>query len=157
MNIYISVCICMYTYISVLLMFLLLYIAFILIVTIFVVVVTMYCIMYHIYISNSLERTSALLVCIHTKFVKSQGLQALSASMKAAFFPRIPVPWPSESCSTCMVINRWYVKVHRKQIVQLQAACHTCHSAPSLASPLKRRWKTARHDPALLQNQNTSK
>ena len=62
---------------------------------------------------NSLERTSTLLVCIGTKSVKSQRLQALSASMKAAFFPRIPVPWPSESCSTWW----WWIDGMSRSIV----------------------------------------
>lgn len=83
---------------------------------------------------NSLERTSTLLVCIRTKSVKSQRLQALSASMKAAFFPRIPVPWPSESCSIMAMINiDGYVKVDRRSLrtqlsISLKASMENCQA-----------------------------
>ena len=77
---------------------------------------------------NSLERTSALLVCIGTA-----SLWNLNACKHSV------LPWRPLSCLEFQYLGP--VKV------AAPAACHTCHLGPSLASPLKRQWKTARHDP----------
>lgn len=140
MNIYISICICTYTLASaslnIIIIDIIVIIAFILIVTICAIVIIYWYILYHVsYLhirgqisGNSLERTSTLPIRIGTKSVKSQRLQAFSASMKAAFLPRIPVPWLAVKVAPPAWCRLPHLPLRTQLSISLKASMENCQA-----------------------------